>query len=164
MLRLTTRNFFSFLHNDLSNRLPPTFAEDCKITRPMGIRYLLIDPFCITRSGDYQRDWTREAAPTGAVYEHSYLNTASADSGNSDKECLFERVVRNKVWMNNKLQHHPERNDKPFRFFRANGPYWISTPKARCGKHACERTGLDLLIAYVGPTNSPFQHSDCLGM
>lgn len=77
MVQTLTENLRRHLRSIEVDRLPQTFKDTIDVTRKLGIKYLWIDSLCILQ--DDSKDWAREAARIGAIFEHSSCTIAAID-------------------------------------------------------------------------------------
>jgi hypothetical protein len=87
-MKLTKKNYDSFLTMIPFQELPKTFRDTIYISRRLGLDYLWIDSLCIIQ-GDIE-DWRREASLMSSVYGGSYINIAAASAVNVHEGCFLK--------------------------------------------------------------------------
>jgi hypothetical protein len=118
----TLRTISSNLQHHLSGfdecELPLLFQDVVKVVRKLGIRYVWIDSLCIVQ--DDPKDWARESACMGTVYESARL-TIAATSAKSPTDSLFASVRDSNIYQTQVPYIAPTREQ--------GGHYFISTPR-----------------------------------
>ncbi|CAO2654064.1 Nn.00g107970.m01.CDS01 [Neocucurbitaria sp. VM-36] len=87
-LKLTEKNYDSFLSMIPFQELPKTFRDAVHISRRLGLDYLWIDSLCIVQ-GDTE-DWRREASLMSSVYGGSFINIAASSAINVHEGCFLK--------------------------------------------------------------------------
>ena len=107
------------------DRLPRTFQEAISVTRRLGLRYIWIDSLCIIQ--DDAKDWDKEAAKMGMIYNQAYLVIAATSSIDGDGGILFDRLPY--VTINGRDQ-----DQNPFQVFARkpcqHGPFTWGIPQS----------------------------------
>jgi hypothetical protein len=70
--------------------MPKTFQDAVGITKIIGLRYLWIDSLCIIQ--DDRKDWEKESATMGLIYERAHLTIAGSHACDSRFGCFYKRV------------------------------------------------------------------------
>lgn len=68
--------------------IPQTFKDAIQYCLELGIHHLWIDALCITQ--DSYKDWQRESAKMGEIFQHSLLTIAATSSPNSTTGCFAD--------------------------------------------------------------------------
>ncbi|KAI0127336.1 heterokaryon incompatibility protein-domain-containing protein [Xylariales sp. AK1849] len=75
-----------------TSELPRSFQDSIWLTHQLGIHYLWIDSLCILQ--DDVRDWVRESAHMGKIYQNATITLAASQANNSSEGFLERKVQR----------------------------------------------------------------------
>ena len=89
-LRTTSDTLNERMQSISMTSLPPLFQDAVTITRKLGVRHLWIDSLCIIQ--DSRKDWERESAQMGNIYQNSILTLAAHSAPNCFGRLLGERT------------------------------------------------------------------------
>lgn len=96
-LRLTEQNKYSLRKEITQDMLSAAQRDAVKVTRAMGFRYLWIDALCIIQ--DNTKDWEREAADMGKVYQYAALTIVSLMSNSQETFSNFHPSLRSPFYI-----------------------------------------------------------------
>ncbi|KAK4962948.1 hypothetical protein LTR10_000575 [Elasticomyces elasticus] len=88
--KTTTSNFEQMIHRIVVADLPQTYKDAIRLAKALDIRFLWIDSLCIVQ--DDPKDWAREAASMGQVYEGASLVVVAAAAQDVDSGFLQTRT------------------------------------------------------------------------
>lgn len=73
------------------DNLPKTFRDVVKVTRQLGIQFLLINSLCIIQNPMNPMDWLTESSKILEYYRDAYVTISALDSEDSFAGFLYLR-------------------------------------------------------------------------
>ncbi|KAH8655162.1 hypothetical protein BGZ60DRAFT_385519, partial [Tricladium varicosporioides] len=89
IIRTTHANLAGHKRNIPWDALSKTFQDSVSTTRPLGYKYIWIDPLCIIQ--DDKTDWENESAKLAGIYDNSVLTLSANTAENGDGGCFTDR-------------------------------------------------------------------------
>jgi hypothetical protein len=88
-VKLTKKNYCSFLSADGDSNLPKTYRDAFRVTVSLGFRFLWIDSLCIIQ--DDLDDWRAQSLKMGAIYSNADCNIAATWASDGGDGCFNKR-------------------------------------------------------------------------
>jgi hypothetical protein len=88
-VKLTKRNYYSFLIATRDSSLPKTYRDAFRVTVSLGFRLLWIDSLCIIQ--DDLDDWRTQSLKMGEIYSNADCNIAATWASDGGDGCFNKR-------------------------------------------------------------------------